>query len=266
VPGPLLRLFVGERVEVTLENRLPQATTLHWHGLAVPEDQDGVPGVSQAAVTSGSSFTYRFTVTKQMVGTHFYHSHVNDDFQMDSGLHGELIVDPAPSSSAAAKEVDALLELASFKVGGSETENAFTFNGKAFPDAPALVVKQGETVRLRLVNASAEESHVVHLHGYSFQIVAQDGNELKVPLEANTVLLGASQTADVRFVANNPGIWMLHCHILDHTVNPGPLSEGSATHIAEMGGLTSFVRVVAIGSTSRPRAVAAGEFMAMKQP
>jgi|GEM_PF-308422 len=267
VPGPLLRLTVGERVEVTLENRLPQATTLHWHGLAVPESQDGVPGVTQAAVPSGASFTYRFTVTKQMVGTHFYHSHVNDDFQMDSGLHGELIVDPAPRSSAAlktAKEVDALLELASFKVDSSETENAFTFNGKAFPDAPALTVVQGETVRLRLVNASAEESHVVHLHGYTFQIVALDGNELKVPLEANTVLLGASQTADVRFVAVNPGTWMLHCHIMDHTVNPGPLSEGSATHIAEMGGLTSFIRVVAPGSAPKARTVSAGEFMAMK--
>jgi len=183
---------------------------------------------------------------------------------MDSGLHGELLVDPAPASSAAAKEVDALLELASFKVGGSETENAFSFNGKAFPDAPALTVRQGETVRLRLVNASAEESHVVHLHGYTFQIVAQDGNELKVPLEASTVLLGASQTADLRFVANNLGIWMLHCHILDHTVNPGPLSEGSATHIAEMGGLTTFVQVVAPGTALTSHTVSAGEFMAMK--
>ncbi len=260
VPGPLLRFTVGDKVEIVLKNRLPQATTLHWHGLAVPEAQDGVPGVTQAAVQPNSDFTYRFTVTPQMVGTHFYHSHVNDDFQMDSGLHGEIIVDPAPSSKRV-KEVDALLEMASFKVGSSEAENVFTFNGKAFPDAPALIVHQGDTVRLRLVNASAEESHVFHLHGYTFQIVAQDGNELKTPLEANTVLLGASQTADIRFVAKNLGTWMAHCHIMDHTINPGPNAEGSATHIAEMGGLTSFIQVVASETAIVQHTVSAGQVM-----
>jgi manganese oxidase len=268
VPGPLLRFTVGDKVEIVLKNRLPQATTLHWHGLAVPEAQDGVPGVTQSAVQPNSDFTYRFTVTPQMMGTHFYHSHVNDDFQMDSGLHGEIIVDPAPSSKRVekgvqknVKEVDALFEMASFKVAGSETENVFTFNGKAFPAAPALIVHQGDTLRLRLVNASAEESHVFHLHGYTFQIVAQDGNELKTPLEANTVLLGASQTADIRLVANNLGTWMAHCHIMDHTINPGPNAEGNATHIAEMGGLTSFIQVVKPETAIAHRTVSAGQFM-----
>jgi zinc transporter ZupT len=245
-PGPLLRWFVGERVAVVLKNALPQATTLHWHGLAVPASQDGVPMLTQAAIRPGQSFTYRFTVTPQMIGTHLYHSHVNDDYQMDAGLHGEIIVDPQPYVAAPGR-ADLLAEVASFKVDHNEAENLFAINGEAYPDAPAVSVRQGDTVRLRLVNASAEETHVMHLHGYTFRIVARDGNALVQPELANTVLLGASQTADIEFVASNPGTWMLHCHIMDHTVNPGPGSEGSATHEAEMGGLVTFIRVVPQG-------------------
>ena len=243
-PGPLMRWWVGEKVAVVLKNDLPQATTLHWHGLAVPEGQDGVPMVTQDAVKPGQSFTYRFTVTRQMIGTHFYHSHVNDDFQMDAGLHGELIIDPQEQLASTPGRVDLLAEVASFKVDRSEGENLFAVNGEAYPDAPAVTVRQGDTVRLRLVNASAEETHVMHLHGYTFRIVARDGNDLPQPERANTVMLGASQTADIEFVANNPGTWMLHCHIMDHTVNPGPGSEGSATREAEMGGLVTFIKVV----------------------
>ncbi|ULH17827.1 multicopper oxidase domain-containing protein (plasmid) [Deinococcus sp. KNUC1210] len=246
-PGPLLRWYVGERVAVVLKNNLPQETSLHWHGLAVPFNQDGMPMVSQAAVKPGETFTYRFTVTPQMVGTHFYHSHVNDDFQVDAGLHGEIIVDAKPGAGAAGT-VDLLTELSSFKVDGSEAENLFAINGQAYPDAPAVSVPQGKTVHLRLVNASAEETHVMHLHGYTFRILARDGNTLTAPESANTVTLGPSQTADLEFVANNPGTWMLQCHILDHAVNPGPGSEGSATHEAEMGGLVTFIRVVPNGT------------------
>ena len=242
VPGPLLRFHVGEKVEIVVSNRLPQPTTIHWHGLAVPNAMDGVPGVTQAAISPGGSFTYRFTVTEQMIGTHHYHSHVNDDFQMDRGLYGPLIVDPS-SAEPGAGEVDALYDIGSFKIGGSETENAFVLNGKAYPQAPALVVPVGAKVRLRLINDSAEETHVMHLHGYTFQITALDGNPLKTPIDANTVNLGAGQTADVVFLASNPGVWMFHCHILDHAINPGPNGDGSADHMADMGGLVTFVEV-----------------------
>ena len=84
----------------------------------------------------------------------------------------------------------------------------------------------------------------MHLHGFTFQIVATDGNPLKSPLDASTVLLGASQTADLTFTANQPGTWMLHCHIMDHTVNPSPNAEGNAAHESDMGGLVTFIKVV----------------------
>lgn len=248
VPGPLLRFYVGEKVEIVVHNNLPQPTTVHWHGMAVPNAMDGVPGVTQAPIPQGGTFTYRFTVTKQMIGTHHYHSHVNDDFQMDQGLYGPLIVDAAPSANGLASvarvsEIDALYVIGAFKIGGSEEENAFVLNGKAYPEAPALVVPEGAKVRLRLVNASAEQSHVMHLHGYTFAITALDGNPLRIPIKANTITLGAAQTADIVFTADNPGAWMFHCHILDHTINPGPNGDGSAAHMVGMGGLVTFVDV-----------------------
>jgi len=250
IPGPLLRFYVGEKVEIVVRNRLPQPTTVHWHGMAVPNDMDGVPGVTQSPIRPGGEFVYRFTVTAQMIGTHHYHSHVNDDFQVDSGLDGPLIVDPSPQA-AKSEDIDALYVIGAFKVGGSESENAFLLDGKAYPYAPALAVPPGATVRLRLINAGAEDSHVMHLHGYTFSIVALDGNALRVPIEANTVTLAPSQTADIVFTADNPGKWMFHCHILDHTVNPGPYGDGSAAHMVGMGGLVTFINVTPDAASKR---------------
>lgn len=261
-PGPLLRFYVGEKVEIEVRNSLPQPTTVHWHGLAVPNGMDGVPGVSQPPIPPGGAFTYRFTVTQQMIGTHHYHTHVNDDFQMDQGLNGPLIVDPAPLASAAS-ETDLLYVIGSFKVGGSEEENAFVLNGKAYPEAPAVSVPLGARVRIRLINASAEQTHVMHLHGYTFQIAALDGNQLVNPNATNTVTLGPSQTADIVFTAANPGRWMLHCHIMDHTINPGPNGDGSATHMADMGGLMSFIDVRPGDRAASPNYIAAGSYMVM---
>ena len=244
VPGPLLRFHVGEKVEIVVRNELPQPTTVHWHGLAVPNAMDGVPGVTQPAIGTGGTFTYRFAVTPQMVGTHHYHSHVNDDFQVDQGLDGPLIVDAATPAASEPDNVDALYQIGSFKIAGSDKENVFTLDGKAHPQAPELTVPQGARVRLRLINASAEETHVMHLHGYTFRVVALDGNPIANATEANTVSLTPSQTADIVFVASNPGRWMFHCHILDHMINPGPNGEGSAARMAAMGGLVTFINVV----------------------
>jgi FtsP/CotA-like multicopper oxidase with cupredoxin domain len=211
--------------------------------LAVPNSEDGVPGITQLPIAPHDSFSYRFTVTSQMIGTHLYHTHFNDTFQMDMGLHGVLIVDPA-NKTARLYDVEALYEMASFKVGGGDQENVFTLDGKAFPEAPVLRVPLGARVLLRLVNASGENDHVMHLHGYTFKVVALDGNPLEHPYSANTVNLGPSQTADITFTADNPGRWMFHCHILDHMINPGPQGEGDATTPANMGGLMTYIEVL----------------------
>lgn len=243
VPGPLIRLKVGDKVKFVVKNELPQETTVHWHGLAVPNSEDGVPDITQKPIPPGGSHTYAFKVTPQMVGTHLYHTHFNDSFQMDMGLHGILIVDPAKKSSRP-YDVEAIYEMGAFKIAGVDQENVFTLDGKAFPEAPVLKVRLGAKVLLRLVNASAENQHVMHLHGYTFKVVALDGNPLNHPYAANTVNLEPSQTADVAFTADNPGCWMFHCHILDHMINPGPQGEGNETTPANMGGLMTFIQVV----------------------
>jgi FtsP/CotA-like multicopper oxidase with cupredoxin domain len=243
VPGPLIKLKVGDRVLFVIKNELPQETTVHWHGLAVPNSEDGVPGITQKAIPRGGQFTYHFTITSQMIGTHFYHTHFNDSFQMDQGLHGLLFVEPAQPSKQK-YDVEAFYEMASFKVGGSDQENVFTLDGKAFPEAPVLHVPLGAKVLLHLVNASSENDHVMHLHGYTFKIVALDGNPLAHPISCDTVNLAPSQTADVAFTANNLGKWMFHCHILDHMINPGPQGEGNETIAANMGGLMTYIDVV----------------------
>jgi len=258
VPGPLIRLKVGDRVLFVVKNQLPQATTIHWHGLAVPNGEDGVPGITQKPIPPGGQFTYRFTVTSQMVGTHLYHTHFNESFQMDQGLHGILFVEPAKPPKHT-DDVEAFYEMASFKVGGSDQENVFTLNGKAFPEADVLTVPLGARVLLHLINASAENEHVMHLHGYTFRITALDGNLLDHPISANTVNLAPSQTADVEFTANNPGQWMFHCHILDHIINPGPQGEGDDTTPANMGGLMTYIHVVAKENV-KTGYFAAGEF------
>ncbi len=243
VPGPLIRWWVGDKVRIIVKNELPQETTVHWHGLAVPNSEDGVPDITQKPIPPGGSHTYAFTVTPQMIGTHLYHTHFNDTFQMDMGLHGVLIVDPAKKPTRP-YDVEALYEMASFKVGGGDQENVFTLDGKAFPEAPVLKVPTGARVLLRLVNASGENDHVMHLHGYTFKVVALDGNPLEHPYAANTVNLGPSQTADIAFTAINPGRWMFHCHILDHMINPGPQGEGDALTPANMGGLMTYIDVM----------------------
>ncbi|WP_067922633.1 multicopper oxidase family protein [Alicyclobacillus shizuokensis] len=235
VPGPLIRVQVGEKVKIVLRNHLPVPTTLRFPGLSVPAGVERMGGTSQWAVTPGSSFTYQFTVTKDMVGTHLYCSGTDMETQIDRGLHGVLQVDQAGGQPQ--DRVDALFEIGSFTVDQATMDNVFLLDGKPYPLAPELTVRRGERVRLRFVNNSPDCYHAMHLHGYTFWLVAEDGRPLPKPRPMNVVNLAPEETADIEFVANHPGTWMLHCHILDHMMNPGDAVEG-------MGGLTTFVRVL----------------------
>jgi FtsP/CotA-like multicopper oxidase with cupredoxin domain len=233
VPGPLIRVHVGDHVKIVVHNQLPGATTVHWHGLAVPSDMDGTP-MSQPAIQPGDTFVYQYTITPQMLGTHYYHSHVDEEFQVDSGMYGPMIV--LPKATDKTYDVDALYVLSSWKLNGSDQENAFTMNGKSYPETPELHVKRGQKVRIRLINASGIESHTMHLHGYTFNIISLDGNPVAQPQAANTITLAPGQTADIAFTANNPGDWMFHCHILDHMNNIDD-------NVDDMGGLVAMVHV-----------------------
>jgi len=234
VPGPALRANEGETVKVEFRNELPVATTVHWHGIDVPWQQDGVPGVTQKAIKPGDTFSYEFTATP--AGTRWYHTHgsgMDDEAsQIDMGLSGALIV---RAQGEQATDVDEVLVLDEWSIGAGgynaamlaghaahaagASFNVFTINGRAAPDIPEIIVKKGDRVRLRFVNASSVSYHPMHIHGHQARVVALDGNPAASPTTRNVELLAPGQTVDMEFIADNPGVWMLHCHDLHHSTS-----------------------------------------------
>ncbi len=229
VPGPLLRVTEGDKVRVVLQNELPEATSIHWHGIMVPNGMDGVAGVTQDAVQPGESFSYEFVA--KPAGSFMYHSHMEGDKQVGLGLYAPFIIDPAQPEQPA-PDVDVLMMLAEARVVDGQTyapmpmagaePNYFLINGKAFPATETIPVKKGDRVRIRFMGIG-QFIHPMHLHGMPFKIVATDGYPVPeaAQLTKDTVAVAPGERYDVEFVATEVGQWVLHCHILHHTTNDG---------------------------------------------
>jgi FtsP/CotA-like multicopper oxidase with cupredoxin domain len=232
VPGPVIHATAGDHIRITLINHLPQATSMHWHGLEVPAAQDGVPGVGQKPIEPGQSYTYDFTLHDEDAGTHWYHSHDNDITQVMGGFYGAFLVDPRPGSPQAKIEPKSDVEYIEMI---SELGAYYVINGKSFPDTQPINLKHGQTVRLRIIGAS-EMMHPMHLHGGFFNIVAEDGHTLQTPIQKDTLQVAPGETYDLTFYGwAAPGsIYPFHCHILSHLMNPGQSAS-------EMGGLIALV-------------------------
>jgi FtsP/CotA-like multicopper oxidase with cupredoxin domain len=203
VPGPEIRVQLGDRVQIVLHNELEVPTTLHSHGLIVPNAMDGVPGITQPALLPGESFTYEFTVRN--AGSHMYHSHFMAQRQVPMGLLGAFIVED-PSEP----EVD--LDMAMVLNDGPL---GFTINGKGFPATLPIVASQGQLVRVRYMNEGLQ-IHPMHLHGIPQQVIARDGFLLDQPYWEDTVLVAPGQRVDVLIRASELGAWAFHCHVLSH--------------------------------------------------
>jgi manganese oxidase len=228
VPGPMIRVTEGDKVRITLKNELPEATAIHWHGIPVPNEMDGVPPFTQKAIEPGETFTYEFTAAP--AGTFMYHSHVETDKQIMLGLYAPFIIDPK-TPAAQKPEVDEMLMVSEWTLGEhGETyptmpmaglePNYFTINGKSFPETQSVTVKVGEVVRLRLA-AIGQFTHPMHLHGASFKVVAIDGNPVPevAQVTRDTITLNPGERYDIEFTATNPGTWVFHCHVLHHVTN-----------------------------------------------
>lgn len=237
VPGPLIRVQPNDRIRVRVRNDLPNATTVHWHGLVLPIEQDGVPELSHPPIPPGGTHVYEFDVP-DTPGTYFYHTHFNADRQQPLGLYGALIIDdPAPAEGIASEHV---ITLGEWTVVGGDTypamqlgdmlPNYFTFNGKSYPATEAVVAKVGDRVRLRLIG-SGQFIHPIHIHGGPFEIVATDGNPVPAGarLIKDTVLVGPGERYDVVWTARRPGKWLLHCHINHHITNDGAEVDGGGS-------------------------------------
>lgn len=208
VPGPEIRVHRGDHIKVVLLNHLPQPTTIHWHGVTVPNKDDGVPYVTQDPIMPDQTYTYEFTV-KDQPGTYLYHSHFNSTEQVGNGLYGAFVVEPegTPAWDSAYTEIlnDGTL--------------GYTIQGKGWPATAPMVASKGEDVLIRLANVG-QMLHPIHLHGYHFTVIAQDGAPLANPYSADTVVVAPGETYDLLVRTDLPGVWAMHCHILSHVEGP----------------------------------------------
>lgn len=222
-PGPTIQVNQGDSVRIIVENRLPEAFSMHWHGFEIPFDMDGAPGSSQDPIKPGGRFVYEFTLHQE--GTYFYHSHMAMQEMM--GLLGTFIMHPRQAYQPVVDKDFAIL-LQEYAVlpnntipnSGNMEFNWLTLNGKVAPATTPLIVKLGDRVRIRMVNLGMDH-HPVHLHGNTFSVTGTEAGRQPEATwgTANTVLVGVAQARDIEFVARNPGDWMLHCHLPHHMMN-----------------------------------------------
>ena len=224
MPGPTIEVVEGDKVRVVVHNELPEPTSVHWHGLDVPNAMDGVIGLVQEAIPPGGMFTYEFELKQN--GTFFYHTHV--PMQQAMGMVGLFIVHPrAAWDPPVDRDFALVLQEWAILPGASVTNtmsmefNLFTTNGRAAPYVTPMVVRQGDRVRIRFVNFSVIDHHPMHFHGMTFWITGTEGGRLPVTawIPRNNVLVGVAQAYDIEFVAWNPGDWILHCHMFHHMMN-----------------------------------------------
>jgi len=234
MPGPTIEVNEGDRVRVVFHNNLPEPTTVHWHGLEVPIEMDGVPAISQPQVMPGQMYTYEFTVHQK--GTFFYHAHM--PMQEMMGLIGFFIIHPrVPDKPRVDKDFGLILQewavLPNSTIPNTMSMefNLLTINGKAGPATTPLLVKLGERVRIRFLNLSMDH-HPMHLHGQQFFVTGTEGGRIPSSLwfPENTVLVGVAQARVVEFEAKYPGDWMLHCHLPHHMMNQMVSMVGPIAH------------------------------------
>jgi FtsP/CotA-like multicopper oxidase with cupredoxin domain len=236
-PGPTIEVTEGDRVRFVVENRLPEPTSLHWHGLEVPMAMDGAEGISQDLIPPGGTFVYEFQLHQH--GTFFYHSH--RPMQQMMGLVGLFLIHPRKPYEPAADRDFAWVLQGWATLPGNPTPNSMamefnwlTMNGKAAPATTPALCKVGERVRLRFVNLGMDH-HPVHLHGHTWVVTGTEGGRIPEAAWApgNTEIVGVAQARTVELIANNPGDWMIHCHLPHHMMNAmasrvGPLTQQTA--------------------------------------
>lgn len=209
VPGPEIRATEGDKVRIVLTNKMAQSTAIHFHGLIVPNEVDGVPFITQPVVKPGETFKYEFVLKNP--GSHMYHSHHNATEQVTKGLLGAFIIEPKDKSTEPEFDSDYTFIL-------NDNGGGFTINGKSFPYTQPIVAKVGERIRIRYMNEGLTV-HPMHLHGMPMTVFSRDGWP-QTPFKCDTLLIAPGERWDVIVNADYAGIWAFHCHILTHAESP----------------------------------------------
>ncbi|MEN9543664.1 MAG: hypothetical protein RLZZ598_497, partial [Pseudomonadota bacterium] len=227
-PGPTIEVVEGDRVRVFVTNKLPEHTSIHWHGQRLPNGMDGVSGLTQAPIQPGKTFVYEFVARRP--GTFMYHPHADEMVQMAMGMMGFWVTHPK-AAHPLIHEVDRdfcfLLNAYDIEPGSATPKimtmldfNLWSWNSRIFPGIDSLNVRQGDRVRVRIGNLTMT-NHPIHLHGHEFEVTGTDGGPL--PKTARwpevTTDIAVGQMRQIEFLADEPGDWAFHCHKSHHTMN-----------------------------------------------
>ena len=225
-PGPTIECVEGDRIRILVTNKLPEHTTIHWHGILLPNGMDGVGGLNQPHIRPGETWAYEYTLHQH--GSFMYHPHADEMVQMAVGMMGMFIVHPRqPPDPPVDRDYAILLHEWAVHPGTYRPDpaimldfNMFTFNSRIFPGIEPLVAKTGDRVRVRIGNLSMNQ-HPIHLHGYTFNVTATDGGAIAPSAQwpQTTVPVPVGSTRDIEWVADVPGDWAFHCHKSHHTMN-----------------------------------------------
>jgi len=227
-PGPTIEVVEGDRVRIFVSNKLPEVTTVHWHGQRLPNGMDGVSGLTQPPIQPGETWVYEFTARRP--GTFMYHPHADEMVQMAMGLMGFWVTHPKahhPLISEADRDICFLLNAYDIEPGASSPKvttmldfNLWTWNSRAFPGIDSIHVRQGDRVRIRIGNLTMT-NHPIHIHGHEFEVTGTDGGP--IPKTARwpevTTDIGVGQMRQIEFIADEVGDWAFHCHKSHHTMN-----------------------------------------------
>jgi FtsP/CotA-like multicopper oxidase with cupredoxin domain len=225
-PGPTIECVEGDKVRIFVTNKLPEHTTVHWHGMLLPCGMDGVGGLTQPHIKPGKTMVYEWQVKKS--GTFMYHPHADEMVQMAMGMMGSFIVHPRDTKFMPIDR-DFVFLLATYaiepgtyvpKINEMTDFTHWTFNSRVFPAIDHLPVRKGDRVRVRVGNLTMT-AHPIHMHGYHFSVTCTDGGwvpeSARWPETTIDVPVGAMRAYE--FVADEPGDWALHCHKSHHTMN-----------------------------------------------
>ncbi|KAB0325822.1 copper oxidase [Janthinobacterium sp. PLB04] len=225
-PGPTIEVVEGDRVRIFVTNKLPEHTSVHWHGQRLPNGMDGVTGLTQPGIAPGKTFVYEFVAKRP--GTFMYHPHADEMTQMAMGMMGFWVTHPKDPNFMKVDR-DFVFLLSNYDIDpGSYTPkimtmtdfNLFTFNSRVFPGIDPMVVRQGDKVRVRVGNLTMT-NHPIHMHGHEFEVTGTDGGwtrpESRWPEVTTDVAVG--QMRAVEFTATDLGDWAFHCHKSHHTMN-----------------------------------------------
>jgi FtsP/CotA-like multicopper oxidase with cupredoxin domain len=225
-PGPTIECVEGDRVRIYVTNRLPEHTTVHWHGIFLPNGMDGVGGLTQPHIQPGETYVYEFTIGQS--GTFMYHPHADEMVQLALGMYGLIIVHPkVPEPTRIDRDYAFILHNFAVHAGTATPDpsvmtdfNMWTFNSRVFPAIDPMVARVGDRVRIRIANLSMHE-HPIHIHGTAFEVTGTDAGWIPpaARYRETSMLVPVGNIRVGEFIADLPGDWAIHCHKSHHTMN-----------------------------------------------